>query len=87
MTQDVVADAVIGLIGRTFGIDTGTISRQTQAADVDGWDSLSHAVLLSSIERHFGIRLDLERVLDVENVGELIDCVEVQLGDTSAIGT
>ncbi|GBQ15074.1 acyl carrier protein [Acidiphilium acidophilum] len=85
MTHDLVAADVIGLISKTFGIDPGKISRETQAADVDGWDSLSHAVLLSSIERHFGIRLDLDRVFDVENVGDLIDCVEIELKNKSPL--
>lgn len=66
---------VFEVIGQTFRCDPAEITRATTAEDVDGWDSLSHTVLLVGIERHFGIRLDHEEVLDLADVGGLVDVV------------
>lgn len=73
--MDYVAEGVFKSIANTFHCDPSSISRTTQAEDIDGWDSLTHTVLLVAIEKHFGIRLDYERVLDVEDVGGLVDFV------------
>lgn len=51
------------------------ISRETTAHHVQGWDSLSHAVLIMAVEREFAIELPLEDTLDMTNVGELVDMV------------
>lgn len=55
------------------------IARETKALDVRGWDSLSHTMVLMKIEDHFGISLPVERTLRLNNVGELVDLVSVQL--------
>lgn len=73
--MDKVEEGVFRVIARTFRCDPATLTHRTQAEDVDGWDSLSHTVLLVSLEDEFGIRLNYEDVLDVENVGGLIECV------------
>jgi acyl carrier protein len=73
--MDDIADSVCKLIAETFSCDQLLVTRSTEAEDIDGWDSLSHAVLLLKIERHFGIRLDYSQVLGADNVGALIDCV------------
>jgi acyl carrier protein len=45
----------------------------TTAADVSGWDSLTHVQIIVAIETAFGIRLKSSEVAQVENVGSLID--------------
>ena len=47
----------------------------TTAADVSGWDSLTHVQIIVAIEITFGIRLKSSEVAQVENVGSLIDIV------------
>lgn len=58
-----------------FEADDLTISRETTARDVEGWDSLSHVTLLVSLEQRFGIRFKSSEVSDLKNVGELLDVV------------
>jgi acyl carrier protein len=71
-----VFDGVRSAIVSTFKLDQGAaIDRDTTSADVAGWDSLSHSLLLMAIEDHFGIELPLDRVYEAANVGELVDLV------------
>lgn len=58
--------------------DTLVVSRSTTALDVDGWDSLSHSMLLLELEQAFGITLDADEAARCANVGELADCIERQ---------
>lgn len=49
------------------------ISETTTAADVQGWDSLSHITLIGSVEDEFDIKFSMKDVVHMKNVGELVD--------------
>ena len=52
------------------------LSEATTAADVDGWDSLTHMEVISSVESHFGIKLKLTEVMRLKNIGDLCRIVQ-----------
>lgn len=64
------------IISDEFGIDTAEIDRETIAADVDGWDSLRHTVLISKMEMEFSCQLSVSEITSLECVGDLIDAFE-----------
>lgn len=45
----------------------------TTAADVDGWDSLSHITLIGTVEDEFDIKFPMKDVVHMKNVGEMVD--------------
>lgn len=49
-----------------------TLAASTTAADVDGWDSLSHIQIITAIERAFGVRFRTGEVAGLEDVGTLV---------------
>lgn len=49
------------------------------ANDVDGWDSLSHVNLVTTIEAKFSIRFAQKELLKQRNVGGLIADIEQKL--------
>lgn len=63
------------IIRETFMDPDTEISRETTAFDVRGWTSLGHALLISAIESHYGVRLPKERIFSLKNVGELCDLI------------
>jgi acyl carrier protein len=52
------------------------IDRQSNARNVEGWDSLAHINLIASIEQDFHVRFALGELQDLENVGDMIDLIE-----------
>lgn len=60
----------------TFKASGAAITPATTADDVDGWDSLSHALFLMNLEREFAVRFEPADVIDLENVGELVRLVD-----------
>ena len=62
-----------------FGVSG--ITRETTAKDVPGWDSLMHITLVSEIEDIFGIKFTMKQILEMQNVGEMIDLIIEKGGD------
>jgi acyl carrier protein len=66
-----------------FDDDELSISPETTAQDVEGWDSLMHVTLMVNIERAFGIRFSSSEVASLKNVGELVDLIARRGGSQS----
>jgi acyl carrier protein len=74
--SDTLLPRVAIIIANTLMVDPATISRSTTAEDINGWDSVTHSMLILEIERELNIQLPVDRVFDVANVGELVDLIE-----------
>lgn len=73
MTQTELDRQVFEIIADHFSVPVESISRQTTASDVRGWDSVEHVALLMNLEDQLGIEFDIERVGTLSDVGEFID--------------
>jgi acyl carrier protein len=62
-----------------FDDDDIVPTAQTSAADVEGWDSLSHIRLILSVERAFKIRFSAAETGKLANVGELERLIAAKL--------
>ena len=55
------------------------LSRESNASTVDGWDSLAHVNLVTSIQQHYKIKFALGELQELKNVGEMVDPIAVKL--------
>ena len=51
------------------------LSRESNAGNVDGWDSLAHVNLVTAVQKHFGVRFALGELEELKNVGEMADLI------------
>ncbi len=51
------------------------LNEETQAKDVDGWDSLTHITLIARIEDAFDMKFTMHEVLNMKNLGEMVDII------------
>jgi len=73
MNTDKILATVAHTIQTTLNAGPIAINRQTRALEVRGWDSLSHTLILSSLEEAFQCELPLEQFFRTKNVGDLVD--------------
>jgi acyl carrier protein len=56
--------------------DFSEIKESYGAADVDGWDSLTHIMLIVETEKKFNIKFLSNEIVSWDNIGEMIDCIQ-----------
>ena len=64
---------------QVFDDDDIRITPDTTANDIDGWDSLSHVNLITTVEARYNIRFTQKELLTQRNVGDLIRCIESKI--------
>ncbi|MDR3463865.1 MAG: WcbI family polysaccharide biosynthesis putative acetyltransferase, partial [Beijerinckiaceae bacterium] len=69
---------IFGVVNRVFGAPSHLLSESTTASDIDGWDSVSHAVFVLELEDAFHVELDFEKTLESRDLGELTAYVASQ---------
>lgn len=74
MNQEIL-DRLNAIFQDVFDDDTLTVTRNTTAKDVEDWDSLSHITLIGAVEDEFRMKFSMKEVVEMQNVGELIDIV------------
>ena len=75
MDRDEVMEKVCEIARDIFDDDELELNDDTIAADVDGWDSLTHLSLMNEIENEFEIKFEVKEVQGLSNVGELVDVI------------
>lgn len=56
-------------------LDECNLTDETNANDIEEWDSLSHIQLIVAIEKRFGIKFTSLEIMKWRNVGELVDSI------------
>jgi len=60
-------------------LDDLHITEKTTAADVEGWDSLSHLRLITEIEAAFGLTFATGEIERFKDVGDMVGTIETKL--------
>jgi acyl carrier protein len=60
-------------------VDAITLSDEMTANDVEGWDSLTHSLLINQVQKEFEVKFKLREVISLKNVGELFNLIESKL--------
>ena len=72
---DYVLNKVREAFAASFELDPQSISIDTSASDIAGWDSVGHLSLASNLEQAFEISLDVDELIEMENVREIVRIV------------
>lgn len=63
----------------TFEDNSIVLTDELTANDVDNWDSLTHMILISTIENEFDIKFKLKDLNKMKNVGALIEIISSKI--------
>lgn len=63
------------LISKVLDIELSEVIGELAVGDIPEWDSLAHMRIIASLESEFGVVLDIEQTLEIEDVEDIIDAV------------
>jgi acyl carrier protein len=82
LTEQEALQSVQQALRVTFNDPDLEVTRSTVADDIDGWDSLSHAVLIFRLEKYCNVQIPAAVATSFQNIGELADrLVELTSGN------
>lgn len=75
MTREYVYEKMNEIFRNVFDDENIFLYDETNAEDIDDWDSLEQINLIVAIENEFEMMFDMAEVADLANVGEMVDLI------------
>lgn len=75
MDRDTIMAKIVATIADAFLVDPQSLTPQTTAVDVPGWDSVSQVSLVMQLEDEFHIQIGATALNSIPNIGGLVDFV------------
>ncbi len=79
MTRDEILPKVKLAFVAVLEHDNFELTDATTAEDVDGWESITHMMIISEVEKAFNIKFKLMDLMNMNNVGDLLKTIESEL--------
>ena len=79
MTETEILNALNQVFRDVFDDDNITLTAETTAEDVEGWDSQAHVNLIVAAEVRFGIRFRTAELESLHNVGQFALLIRTKL--------
>lgn len=76
MSSENVGASARQIIADFFHVPVEAVGDQTRAEEVAGWDSFAHGQLILELETRLKKTLPIDRLFDVDDVGQLIAIIE-----------
>lgn len=75
MTEEMVLERLNGVFQQVLDQPDLKITPATTAKDVDGWDSMSHVMLVVEIEQTFKKRFKAREIGEWKSVGDMVAAI------------
>ena len=72
MERNIMVNKIKEILFSVLGHENFEMTDELAAKDVEGWDSLSHMLIITEIEKKFEIRFKLKELNKLNNIGNLL---------------
>ena len=69
-------ERVYKIISQVFNVPIENINDESSSDDIETWDSLKHMNMVLSLEEEFNVQFGEEQVLEMLNVGLIIEILK-----------
>jgi acyl carrier protein len=75
MNRAAILQEITQLLNEVLERTDVVLNEATTAKDIDGWDSLNHAIFIGEVQKHFKVKFALREVIGLKQVGNICDLV------------
>lgn len=79
MNRDDILAKVNTAFFSILGHNNFNLTDSTTADDVEGWESVTHMMIITEIETIFNIKFKLMDLMNMDSVGDLLNSIESEL--------
>lgn len=79
MTREQIKLAITNIIVSILKHDNFEVNDETTASDIEGWNSLTHMMIINEIEVNFKVTFKLKELNKLNCIGDLISLVQLKL--------
>ena len=79
MEKNEIIDKIKNILIVTLKHENFEMKDEMSAADVDGWDSLTHMAIITQIEKVFQIKFKLKELNKLNNLGNLVELISSKI--------
>lgn len=79
MDKTELINKLTSVFRKIFNNESLVLSDGLTANDIDQWDSLSHMILITEIEKVFSIKFRLKELNKMRNVGDMVEIIASKL--------
>ena len=76
MTKEDMFSKVQEIFRDIFDDSSLLITDSSSPDDIEDWDSLNHIFLISAVQEEFGVKIGLQEMPLINNVGDLINTIQ-----------
>lgn len=77
--MDEIRNKLQDIIRDIFDDPSIVLHNETTAKDVEGWNSLTHIMIVVTVEGEFGVQFETAEVSELKNVGDFVDLIQKKL--------
>lgn len=71
-----IVEKLTEIFRKVFNDSNLIVSEEMTANDVERWDSLTHMLMITEVEKKFDVKFKLKDLNKMKNVGNLIEILE-----------
>lgn len=75
MSRQEIFERVKAIAKKIFGQQI-SVTEATASTDIEQWDSMNHVLLISTIEKEFGVTFDIMEIIGISRFGDFVDVIE-----------
>ncbi len=75
MERNEITEKLNAIFREVFNDQNIVVNDEMTAEDVETWDSLTNMLMISNVEKTFGIKIKLREINKLNKVGDLIDLI------------
>jgi acyl carrier protein len=79
MDKQIIIEKIKTILQHVLKHDRFEIHDELTAQMVEGWDSLTHMVIITEIEKTFTVQFKLKEINKLKNMGNLIELIQSKL--------
>ena len=79
MERNEIVEKLTAVFQEVFSDSSLVLNDDMTANDVEKWDSLTHMLMISTVEERFGVKFKLKELNKLKKVGDMVEILQEKL--------